>query len=298
MTLAHAAKPAAARQRRTPGGGEIAREQTSVGELLGRELALRRHDQRPQRSTLERAAEEEVPRDRLDRKIDVGEQRRRVDAGGDDDALGTDRSLVELDAEAAAVRLDPAHPGDLEACAARTGGVRERVDDGAGTIEVAVLAAVRGSGHALDDESGDELRRLARGDHPRWDPGGALDRDRAAQLLEPLGAVREEEVAAGVERGADRHTEAVVERAVDVERLAAEPAVHARAPLLAHAARLHAARARGDTLPLEHERRGPLLGEVECDREPGDPRSDHHGVFSMLHGGEFSDGGGGVKGGC
>ncbi len=218
--------------------------------------------------------------------------------GGDDHALGSDRSLVELDAESAAVPLDPAHPGDVEPRAARTGGIRERVDDRTRTIEVAVLAAVRGSGHALDDESRNELRGLARGDHPRWDTGRSLNRDRRSQLLEPLRAVREEEVAAGIERRRDRHTEALVERAIDVERLAAEPAVDARAPLLAHTARLHAAGARGNTSSVEHEGRGALLGEVERDREPGDPGSDHHGVFSMLHGGEFSDGGGGVKGGC
>jgi hypothetical protein len=84
-----------------------------------------------------------------------------------------------------------------------------------------------------------------------------------------------EEVAAPVESKRDLGLEAFGRLGVEGSRLAREPAIDARRPLLPNAARLDAGRARADPGALENADGGASRFHLTRDRKADDPGADH-----------------------
>ena len=143
--------PAGLYPRPRPPRGEIAREDSAVGELLRRECELRRDDERLEQPLADRVAEKQVAILGDQREVDPErrQQRARVGAGRDDDDVGFDA----LDAPAARCGRDRPH-----ADAPNVDAGRERLHHRLGPIEVTVVGTPGGARQLIDAQPRNQLR--------------------------------------------------------------------------------------------------------------------------------------------
>ena len=266
-------------------GGEVAREDAAAPQVLRREVALGRDDQRLEQPVGDRVAQQEVPRLLLDREVDPdrGEKRRRVVPGRDDHGVGLDRICVDALERPARRPLDEAGDGralDRDPVPATRFG--ERLDDRLRLVEVAVLSAERGARHVRDVDSRQKPGEVVGVEELRWDAELVLQRHIRGERVSPLGGVGEEDIPAGLEHGLGARLEACRHVAVEADRLAREEAVDAGAPLLADTARLDARRLCADARPLVDDHLGTALREVQSDRQARDAGADDRDPHCTL----------------
>ena len=229
--------------------------------------------------------------ERNDRHVDSDEtpELRRVHAGGGDDDLALDASLVGLDCgHASLLGLDAGDPGaDLDPCAQASRGVSERERQLAG-IEVAVVGYERRRANAVGAHRREELLRVRRRDDlhrqaERLRPGGL-----AADLLEPRLRRREPQAAELVPAGIVPRQ--LLELRVEADRVLHHPCQRDRRAELPDEPGRVPGRAVGELVLLEqHGVRPPELSEVVQGRAADHAAADHHGAGpSGEHGPDYT----------
>jgi hypothetical protein len=255
----------------------VTREDAAVGKVLRRERALGRDHERLEQPLPDRLAVEQVARllDDRRRQTERGDETRGVVRRCDHDGVRFVPLAVRAVQRPAASRLPElddvvvlnAHAEPPRGCGV---GLHDRLRP----VEVAVLGAVRRTEHRRHVHPGNDLGQLGRPEQDRGHAGLLLERDLAREPGQPRLTVREEDIAAFGQRPDVRSVQMLCGPAVELERLAGEDAVHARAPLLPHTARLHSRGACADAGALEDRDVRAAARQLERRREPGDPSPD------------------------
>ncbi len=189
------------------------------------------------------------------------------------------RTVDEAQSPAGAAGLDALDVSVRDNDAQATGRLRESLDDGLRAVEEPILRADARAGDPCHCELRDQLAELSSGDEVRRNARSVLRRDVLAKPLEGLRVVSDEDVAAGTEPGIDAWVQSICELQVERQGIAGHEAVEARAPLLAHAARLQPGGSRSDPLPfVDDDAPDVAFREMKGDGETGDPGADDRDV--------------------